>query len=370
MENFTPGMVLVIRTSRVSGRVVSPDLVHLYGRCPDSWTSGAQIVHTFPLGWVRRYLFNDDSDDLSGYRIALSCQPAGKGMSKEINTFGLVGWELDERAPITCFGLPLADCYPILAGGIYMVLILSMIVGTEQNRSLRQLTWDGLPPKSLAFAASPARSPRGELMPASDDAAGHPQFDSAISDVSDGFLICCFDAEEMFASAGKCRDRFDEAAGLYFKGFTASKLSSSGSSPTPLTDIVFGKELVSAGFVLKILTDGTFCEVIREVFPDVLLSALEGHCGMSATAVFEERPDHGYTIPTSNEQGENSLMMICVGGSSSFLLVLGIWAVLTWMVLEGGLYRGVCSIDILRTRYSRWEGIVPAVTRTGIICNN
>lgn len=370
MENFTARTVLVSRMSGVSGWAVFLDLVDLCGRCPDSWIPGAQIVVTLPSGLVRRYLLVGDSDDLSSYRIAVLRESTGNGGSEEIDTLGLVGRELGVRSPINHFGLLPPYEYLTLASGINMIPILSMIMETDRNGSSWQLICSEQYLKTLAYTASLSRSLIVEVMPVPQDASGHPEFDSVIMGVPDDALVCCFGTEGMLAAVGKCCDRLHVADRLHVERFAASNLSGSSNSLSLRKNIAFDDELKRTGFVLKVLADGTLLKVTSEVFPEVLSSTEEGHCGTCETTVIEERPDHGDIIPTSNEHRENLLMMSCVGGSSSFLPFLGIWAVLTWMVLEGGLYRGLYSVGSLSMRYSRWEGIVPVVTRTKIICNN
>jgi ferredoxin len=106
-----------------------------------------------------------------------------------------------------------------------------------------------------------------------------------------------------------------------------------GDAPQELTIAPFTPAVRNTPYTVELRASGKEFEVppgmsllqaLRRHGVRPLVSCERGVCGTCITRVLEGRPAHGDVLLTSEEQARGEVMMLCVGGSHSDLLVLGL----------------------------------------------
>lgn len=296
-------------------------LVGPSGEVLPPWKPGAHLELVLPSGRVRQYSLCGDPADRDSYTVATLKQPDGRGGSREIHDAALVGSRITVRGPRNRFELVDAADYLLIAGGIGITPIMSMIRQLSESGADWRLVYGGRSRASMAFTGELHRlgGSRVEFVP--QDEHGHPDLDRALSTVTrESAIYCCGPEGLIQAVERRCHDH-SPALPLHTERFFPTV----GAIPPARTGESSGDfeiELQRSGTVLTVTSGRSILDVVRDVKPETLSSCEEGFCGTCETKVIDGLPEHHDSILTAAERAKSATMMICVGRARSPRLVL------------------------------------------------
>lgn len=305
---------------RVTGReVLAEGVVALTLEAPDgaalpSWRPGAHIDLLFGDGLIRQYSLCGDPADRTSYRVAVLLQPDGRGGSRRVHEHLQVGEPLEVRGPRNHFPLVAAERYLFLAGGIGITPIKAMIGDLEREGRPWSLVYGGRRRASMAFAEElAARGPHVELWP--EDERGLIDLAAVLSDPAPGTALYTCGPEPLLRAVEDHCTASWHAGSLHLERFSPKEIETEG-------DRTFAIELAQDGRVLTVPAGRSALEVLEEAGIDILSSCREGTCGTCEVAIVRGEAEHRDSVLTSEEQAENSCMMVCVSRSACPRLVL------------------------------------------------
>ncbi|MCT2594715.1 PDR/VanB family oxidoreductase [Streptomyces sp. N2-109] len=325
-----PARELLVRETRqeadgVLGLVLAdPAGAHL-----DPWEPGAHLEVMLPSGRIRHYSLSGDPADRTHYRLGILREPSGRGGSEELHTTPLAGQRLRVRGPRNHFPLVAAERYVFLAGGIGITPLLPMVrqLATASGSPPWSLLYGGRTLASMAYRDEAARLPGEQVTLVPQDTDGHPDLDKALANLAPGTAVyACGPGALLQAVEERCARLLPPGA-LHlerFSGTAATPEAPEASRPpnAPESDGAFDVRLGRSGRTLRVPSDRTLLDVVRDAEPDVAFSCEEGWCGTCETKVLEGVPEHNDTVLTDAEREAGTTMMICVGRSKQSLLAL------------------------------------------------
>lgn len=299
--------------------VVSIELVDPAGADVPAWSPGAHLEIDLPSGLTRQYSLCGDHRDLSGYRVAVLRETAGRGGSVEIHDTLRVGQELAVRGPRNHFELVDADDYVFIAGGIGITPILAMVRAAGADRPWR-LHYGGRTLDSMAFRDVLSQwADDVELVP--QDRDGLLDLDGIFARVKEGTAIFCCGPTPLLDAVQLKAESLGVADRLHIERFSASEEALAEIESAKSGD-GFDVELARTGRTVRVESGCTVLEALREVLPGMPSSCEEGVCGTCETRVLGGVPDHHDQIFTDSEREEGASMFVCVSRSKSPKLVL------------------------------------------------
>jgi ferredoxin-NADP reductase len=319
--------LLVQQVRREAEGVISIRLVDPAGGELPPWKPGAHLDVLLPSGaGVRPYSLCSDHEDRTGYTIAVLREENGRGGSRELHDTALVGRTIGVRGPRNHFELEEAEDYLLIAGGIGITPILSMVRQLAKAGRRHRLVYGGRSRRTMAFLDDLQEIVTPMDVVAQDE-LGLPDLDAALDQASPGTAVYCCGPEGLLrAVEAGCQRR---GLTVHIERFVASSRretdpdSPGASAAANSTDeSVFEVELQRTGVTVLVPADRSVLDVVREHCPDVLFDCLEGYCGTCETPVVQGTVDHRDTILSEREREASDTMMICVSRSSSRRLVL------------------------------------------------
>ena len=275
-----------------------------------AWQPGAHIDLVLPSGDERQYsLLPPASLDASTWRIAVLCEPAGRGGSLWLHDSLAEGDTIRVRGPrnhfefLPCAGSPVL----LLAAGVGITPIASMARAAAAAGMRYALHYAGRSRSALALV----------------DEIGavtlHLSDEGTRLDVP--ALLRSLDPMATIYACGPTRfiEAVEASAGghpLHVERFEAKALGA------PVLEGDFKVELALSGETLTVPPDRSILEVVEEAGVFVLSSCREGTCGTCETQVLEGTVDHRDSILTPLEQEQNAVMYICVSRAACPRLVL------------------------------------------------
>jgi len=137
---------------------------------------------------------------------------------------------------------------------------------------------------------------------------------------SDTAVYCCGPAR-LLEAVKEVLDRIAPDTKLYTEKFVSG--GSGTSKPAPEgTEREFDVELRRTGVTLRVPTDRSILDVVRDVVPGAPSSCEEGYCGSCETRILAGVADHRDEILTDDERRGNTAMFTCVSRAVSDKLVL------------------------------------------------
>jgi ferredoxin-NADP reductase len=318
---------LLVRAQRLeSDGVLSLVLEHPDGSELPAWTPGAHVDVVLPSGTVRQYSLCSDPMEKTQYRIAVLNDPNSRGGSREIHEAVRTGSLLPIRGPRNHFELEPAPHYLLIAGGIGITPILAMARQIAQGDAGLTVLYGGRTRPSMAFLDELAGL-GGTVSIIPKDECGYPDFDGAMAAAPTGTAVYCCGPEPLIRAVEQACKRHLGADAIHFERFGAPASPAAGDvgSQDTGTDeglAEFEVELKKSNCVLKVPTDRTLLDVVRDANPSILFSCEEGFCGSCETKVLAGIPEHHDTILSKADREKNDTMMLCVGRSKTPLLVL------------------------------------------------
>jgi ferredoxin-NADP reductase len=309
--------------------VISIRLVDPAGGILPEWAPGAHLDILLPSGGgVRQYSLCGDPTDRRSYTVAVLRDQHGRGGSRELHDTALVGRTISVRGPRNHFKLrDDADDYVLIAGGIGITPILTMVRHLSQQGFSYRLVYGGRSRQTMAFLRD-LEVVGGAVDVVPEDEQGLPDLDAVLDAAGPATAVYCCGPEGLLrAVEAGCQRR---NLPVHIERFVAGGRSEARrqdrgapvAAPADDTSETFQVELKQSGLTLDVPPDRTILEVVREHRPEVLSDCEEGFCGACETPVLEGRPDHRDTILDEREREASETMMICVSRSCSKKLTL------------------------------------------------
>ncbi|MEW6768751.1 MAG: PDR/VanB family oxidoreductase [Pseudomonadota bacterium] len=280
---------------------------------------------------VRQYSLCGDPADRGRYTFAVQREPNGRGGSKAIHETLQANSEVAISGPRNHFALrPNAKRHLLLAGGIGITPMMSMICELERNRSEYQLHYCTRSKERTAFLdrlRPLINSGRVVVHWDGGDSSKGLDINGALKNFEDGthlyycgppgFMTVVASASSHWPSGNTHREFFTPSANdpaLVASGDKTAEHHEGGLGPA------FKLELAKSGMTLDIPSDQTILQVLREHDIQVEAACELGVCGTCRTRVLSGEPDHrDYVLEPQEHETE---MTVCCSRSKSPLLVL------------------------------------------------
>jgi ferredoxin-NADP reductase len=264
------------------------------------WEPGAHIDVELPSGMVRSYSLCGRPGDRDTYRIAVLRVADGRGGSEELHTTRLVSRRLTVRGPRNQFPLVPAPRYVFIAGGIGITPILSMVreLAERPGAPYWSLFYGGRSLDTMAFRAELAALRGGEVTLWPQDSHGLPELDRALTGLPPDTVVYCCGPEGLLDAVRSRTERLLPPGALHLERFRPTARTN-----PPSADGGFEVELRRTGVTLRVPTNRSLLDVVREVVPEVPYSCEQGICGTCETKVIEGTPDHHDMLLTDAERG-------------------------------------------------------------------
>lgn len=320
--------LLVLSVQHEAEGVVSVTFTDPEGKNVPAWQPGAHLELMLPSGVIRQYSLCGDSSDPAYYRVAVLCEPNGRGGSKEIHNTGLVGKVLKAAGPRNRFALVDAPSYLLIAGGIGVTPLLAMARALTDRGARWTMVYGGRTLSSMAFRTDleslAARNPEvATLRFVPQDTEGVLDLDSILADVDDDTAIYCCGPGGLIEAVEEKTSTLGIAGRLHVERFGVSDVKPPASGAHGENDgPAFEVELRRSSTSVVVEPGRSILECIRTVVPGQPSSCEEGFCGTCETRVLEGEPDHRDAILTEAERAAKDTMFICVSRSKTPRLVL------------------------------------------------
>ncbi|WP_420806256.1 PDR/VanB family oxidoreductase [Sciscionella marina] len=280
------------------------------------WSAGAHIDVLTPDGSARQYSLCGDPGTTDHYRIGVLREPDGRGGSRWLHDEVTVGDVLRIRRPHNHFRLEDATSYTFIAGGIGITPILPMIREAERAGVNWRLWYGGRSRRSMAFLDElEAHGPRVSVQP--EDEYGRPDLATLMASANRGELIYVCGPQGLIDAVRDQARRSGSPDQVRYELFSVA--------PTTAVDNderEFVVELTNSGLTLPVPADRSILDVVRAAGIDVISDCQDGICGSCETDIVEGTADHRDHVLTTEEQNENTCMMICVSRCSGPRLAL------------------------------------------------
>ncbi|GCE90227.1 vanillate O-demethylase [Komagataeibacter diospyri] len=274
---------------------------------------GAHIDVMTPAGMIRQYSLCGPADDPSAYELCVKHEADSRGGSDSLCTQARQGMELQISGPRNAFSLPPAQHYILVAGGIGITPLLSMMVRLQRNSADWQLYYYVRVPGQAPFGDMLRESPCRDRVRFSQslkngypDALDRPCADTAIMLCGpDGFM------NAVYAHAIAAGWRADQIHTEYFRPTEPSHV---------LSDRPFDVVLAQSGQTVTVPAGQSIASALLAAGVDVSLSCEQGMCGACVVPLLSGEGDHRDMVLTEEEQGSH--IALCCSRSRSPSLTL------------------------------------------------
>jgi phthalate 4,5-dioxygenase reductase subunit len=303
----TPSMSLTVLRKTGKARDITvfelgyPDLRPL-----PPFSAGSHIAVTTPKGLLRRYSLCNAPTERQRYVIAVRREGAGGGSASMVDQAG-VGTRLQVALPLNYFPLARdARHYLLIAGGIGITPIMSMIHELQANHADFHLVYCSRFPDSTAFLddlASPALAGRVLLHHSHGDPARALALGPIVAEAADGtHLYCCGPRRLMQAVRELTTDW--PAGTVHFEDFGTS------AHAEPAAEQRFTVRLARSNTTVEVAPGVSILNALRSRGLPAPSSCESGTCGSCRTGLLGGMAEHRDFVLDEDEQ--DSAIMICV----------------------------------------------------------
>ncbi|MFT8897664.1 MAG: PDR/VanB family oxidoreductase [Acetobacter sp.] len=264
---------------------------------------GAHVDVVTPSGLVRQYSLCGSADDPSAYELCVRREEASRGGSDSLCKQARKGMELKISMPRNAFPLPEAQRYVLVAGGIGITPLLSMIRRLEQKGADWELYYYARNPESAPFGAMLREAPYAQRVQFSSSLRnGYPD---ALTTPSTGTVIMlCGPDGFMKAVRARAEESGWPQDAIRTEYFRPSETS------IPLTDQPFQVVLARSGQVVTVPPDQSIASALMVAGIDVSLSCEQGMCGACVVPILAGEGEHRDMVLTEEEQ-QHSIALCC-----------------------------------------------------------
>ena len=292
------------------------ELVDPRGRDLPRFTAGAHIDLRVE-GFLRQYSLWNDPAERRRYCIAVSREDTSCGASHYLHESLRVGDIVEVSLPRNNFPLdPAAERHLLIAGGIGIAPIMSMIAELQRRRAAFEIHYCTRSPETTAF--------RSDLAPLAAERRLHFHHDGG--DPAQGFDIAAAlrdprPGTHLYACGPA---PFIAAAAAAARGWPAGTLHYELFTEFPETAVEderpFRVRLARSGGDYEIPAGDSIVDVLRRRGIAVRTSCELGYCGACLTPYLAGEPDHRDQI--LDEDGRKRYLLICCSRSKTPILEL------------------------------------------------
>lgn len=297
--------------------IASITLVDPDGAPLPQWLPGAHLSLHLPNGLTREYSLCSAPEDARSWTVAVLRTSDSRGGSKLIHEQLPVGALITVEGPRNNFELDEAERYVLVAGGIGITPIISMVRRLQAAGADWSLLYTGRSRSTMAFLAEIAALPQERVtIHAMDETNGdHADLAAAVGALpSEALVYACGPEALMQAVAHAMTDE----SRLRIERFKAPEIL-----PQPdQSDTGFDVICESTGQRIPVAPDVSVLDALNEAGVDVPSSCAEGICGTCETRVIKGDVEHRDFLLTPAERTENKSMFVCVSRCRSRELIL------------------------------------------------
>jgi ferredoxin-NADP reductase len=285
---------------------------------PENWAlppfgAGAHIDVHLPSGVVRQYSLYGDPAEGHCYRIAVRREDAGRGGSLAFHRDIGEGSILPVSLPRNHFPLREGPHHVLIAGGIGITPLLSMIEVLRRDKASFELHYCSRTPESTAFLPELAPlAERGVVIHYFSRIARPQRLDIAgllARTRPDAQIYCCGPRALIDAVTAAGAAAFTGRLNVEFFGTAAS-------SSQPAYEV----HLARSGRVIPVAPGETMLNALREAGVDVPSSCEGGVCLECKTRFFDGMPVHRDLVMSAADRRQH--LTPCVSGCAGARLVL------------------------------------------------
>ena len=286
----------------------------LDGPAPATWTPGAHLDLALAPGLQRQYSLCGDRADHAALRFAVLREPASRGGSSRMHDQVKLGDVLQITAVRNHFPLVPGERYRLVAGGIGITPLLTMVRELDRRGADWSLLYGGRSLASMAFV--------DELSAYGDRVLIRPQDQFGLLDVA-GFLgapepgkvaYCCGPEPLIKAVEAACAEWTEDA--LQIERFRPA------ADPALGTASSFEVEARRSGVTVTVGPHESIGDALEAAGVYIPRSCNEGTCGTCVTKLLEGTPDHRDSFLRPKQRAENNRIMVCCSRALSPRLVL------------------------------------------------
>jgi phthalate 4,5-dioxygenase reductase subunit len=272
-----------------------------------AFDAGAHIAVTTPNGLLRRYSLCNGPSERQRYVIAVKRDEQGGGGSKSMVDDLAAGSTLAVSAPLNYFPLAQhATRYLLLAGGIGITPLLSMVHELQARQADFQLIYCARFPESTAFLdelASPELAGRVQVHHSHGDPARSFAVEPLLAEYVDGtHLYCC--GPRRLMQAVRAATRHWPSGTVHLEDFGTSD------DPKAAGDKLFSVRLARSGITVAVPPGVSILEALRNRGAPAPSSCESGTCGSCRTRLLAGQVEHRDYVLDDEEHDTD--IMICV----------------------------------------------------------
>jgi ferredoxin-NADP reductase len=317
VHEFTTELVVRSRHTAADG-VVALDLVDPQGGDLPAWEPGAHIDLLLADGLVRQYSLCGDPRDAKTWRVGVLLDPHSRGGSRHVHEHLVEGASVRVRGPRNHFPLVDSPRYLLIAGGIGITPIMTMVDSAQRTGSDWTLIYLGRSRKTMAFAEALAESHGDRVTVWADDEKGRFfDLEGALKEPADQTLVYCCGPEPLLSAVEEHCKHWPEGS-LHIERFAAKAPAEPAVEALETFQVVCQRSAVT----VEVSAEMSILEALEEADVPILSSCLEGICGTCEATVLEGTPDHRDSMLTDAERACGNKILTCVSRSCSEKLVL------------------------------------------------
>ena len=309
--------VKIARCEPAADNVLDLELTSSDGTPLPDYAAGAHVDVFIKSGLVRQYSLTGDPGDRTKYRLGVLRDPESRGGSATIHSDFRTGADLRIGRPRNNFPLHEARHTILIAGGIGVTPMLSMVYALEAKGASWELHYCGRARERLAFCAElDLFGDKVHIHISSGPEEQRLDIEAVLRTASperhlyvcgpSGFMEFVVRAAERLGWADKC---------VHLERF-GSEVDTDGA---PFT-VVARK----SGKTIEVAPGETIANRLVASGVGVSVSCQSGVCGTCLTRVVDGKPDHRDLVQTDLEKASNAKITICCSRSKTKRLVLDI----------------------------------------------
>lgn len=288
------------------------------GELPE-WQPGSHIELTLPLGGtgvVRHYSLCGSPADRASWRIAVLRETAGRGGSAWICDHLAVGQRLAATGPLNRFGFRPGRRTLLIAGGIGITPIISMVREAEARGLDWHLLYLARDETRMVFLDQIAAFPPGTATLHLSSRAGRLALPKILDAYGAGDAVLACGPQRLLDDIEALRAGGAAQWALEIERFeNPNKVAADRNVP-------FDVILARSGRRIAVGANETIIDALAREKVDVTSSCRDGVCATCEQRVIAGQPDHRDAVLSADERQASETMMICVSRSLSPTLTL------------------------------------------------